>query len=321
MHFLFFFWDGVGLGRNDPEVNPFLIANTPTLDKLLGGRKIQATTIDFQSKVCALFGIDAQLGVKGVPQSATGQATLLSGLNIPEMIGQHYGPKPNPQIAQILNHLSQSQNDDHSGTLFTQLVKAGYKVEFVNAYPDIYFNSIASGKRNYSAFPLAAVEAGLPLKGENDLLEGRSLSADFTGKGWHDHLHILNIPVISPHEAGKRLAHITQNNDLTFFEYWETDYAGHKQDQIAAKLIIEKLDLVIKGLLEVLDLKKDLILITSDHGNLEDLSSRRHTENKVPAFLIGNNQFFQEFKVDVRSIKDITPFILSIFNKLNPTDH
>src|SRR3990172_6793066 len=121
MHCLFFFWDGVGLGSNNPEINPFLTENTPTFDKLLGGRKIQAASFNYQSKVCALFGIDAKLGVYGVPQSATGQATLLSGLNIHKIIGQHYGPKPTPQIAQILNHLSQSQKDDHSGTLFTKL--------------------------------------------------------------------------------------------------------------------------------------------------------------------------------------------------------
>jgi 2,3-bisphosphoglycerate-independent phosphoglycerate mutase len=312
MHVLFFFWDGVGIGGSDPEINPFMSAKTPTLDKLLGGGKFQSKSINFQSEISALFGIDAQLGVKGVPQSATGQATLITGLNIPRMIGQHYGPKPNPQIVNILNQLSLSRNGIQSGTLFSQLLTAGKKVEFVNAYPKVYFNSIKSGKRNYSVFPLAAVDAGITLRGQEDLVEGRSLSADFTGKDWHEHLHITDTPLISAYDAGKSLAQITQKNDLTFFEYWETDYAGHKQDQKAAKLIIEKLDQVIEGLLAVLDTEKDLILITSDHGNLENLSTRRHSENKVPALLIGNNQYFRLFRESVQSIQDITPFILKI---------
>jgi bisphosphoglycerate-independent phosphoglycerate mutase (AlkP superfamily) len=31
----------------------------------------------------------------------------------------------------------------------------------------------------------------------------------------------------------------------------------------------------------------DLVVVTSDHGNLEDLSDRGHTLNPVPALLIG----------------------------------
>ena len=310
MHILFLFLDGVGIGEPDPGKNPFLNSSTPTLDNLLGGRKIQSNLGSYQSDICSFIGIDAQLGVKGIPQSATGQATLITGLNIPQIVGQHYGPKPNPPIIEILNRHSEPGNNSDSGTLFSRALKMGKSVEFVNAYPDSYFAAITSGKRNYSVFPLSAVNAGIPLRDEKDLREGCSLSADFTGIGWREHLHITDIPIISPFEAGKRLAKITEENDLVFFEYWETDYAGHKQDMTAAIKIIEKLDTVIAGLTATLDLENTLIIITSDHGNMEDLSTRRHTLNKVPAMLSGKKQYFQTFKETVHSLCDITPFML-----------
>ena len=42
MKFLFIFIDGVGLGSDNPLVNPFVRASTPHLDALLGGNKIIA---------------------------------------------------------------------------------------------------------------------------------------------------------------------------------------------------------------------------------------------------------------------------------------
>jgi len=35
------------------------------------------------------------------------------------------------------------------------------------------------------------------------------------------------------------------------------------------------------------DLSKNLVILTSDHGNLEDLSVKTHTRNPVPTLLWG----------------------------------
>jgi len=48
-------------------------------------------------------------------------------------------------------------------------------------------------------------------------------------------------------------------------------------------------------LLDAWDDRQGLILLTSDHGNLEDLSTRRHTSNPVPALLIGNEELRGQF--------------------------
>jgi len=47
MNVLFIFLDGVGLGEDVPERNPFIPANTPTFDHLLSGLKLLAKNAPF----------------------------------------------------------------------------------------------------------------------------------------------------------------------------------------------------------------------------------------------------------------------------------
>ena len=158
----------------------------------------------------------------GTPQSATGQAALLTGRNVPAEIGYHYGPKPNPAVAAYLR----SSNGTHSDNLFQSLQEAGKRSALLNAYPETYFAAIASGRRLYSAIPLAVVSAGLALKTADDLNTGRALSADFTGQGWRERLNLTDTPLLTPAEAGMRMAELAAGYDLAFFEYWLSDYAG-----------------------------------------------------------------------------------------------
>lgn len=299
MRILFLFLDGVGLGSDDPAVNPLARAPMPVLRSLLGGRPLTASTAPYDGSMAALRPLDAALGVDGLPQSATGQAVLLTGHNVPAQIGYHYGPKPNPDVAAFLT------NGD---TLFSRLQASGKRAALLNAYPPGYFAAIRSGKRLHAAIPLAVTSAGLSLCTQEDLLAGQALSADFTGQGWHTHLQRPDIPRLAPAAAGRRLGRLAQQYDLAFFEYWLSDYAGHRQDMDNALQQLDVLDAVLSGLLEAWDLTKDLILITSDHGNLEDLTTRRHTAAAVPALVIGNHA--RNFASLLQSIADITPAIL-----------
>jgi 2,3-bisphosphoglycerate-independent phosphoglycerate mutase len=91
----FFFLDGVGLGADDPATNPLSATEMPNLQALLSGQKLVAASAPNESSQATLLALDACLGVPGLPQSATGQASLLTGINVPAKIGYHYGPKPN----------------------------------------------------------------------------------------------------------------------------------------------------------------------------------------------------------------------------------
>ncbi len=300
MRVLFIFLDGVGLGDNDPAVNPFARAHMPVLESLLGGRQLLAGVAPYVGPRASLYALDAALGVPGLPQSATGQAVLLTGLNVPAQIGEHYGPKPNPPIATFLQN----------GTLFSRVTEAGKSAALLNAYPPRYFHGVDSGKRLYSAIPLAVTSAGIPLLTKDDLYAGRALSADFTGEGWTGVLGFPDAPVLEPKAAGHRLAELAARYDFAFFEYWASDYAGHKQDMPWALKQLDILDGVLGGLLEAWDDTQGLILITSDHGNMEDLSTRRHTSARVPGLLIGSTRARASFASDLKDLSNISPAIL-----------
>jgi len=308
MRVLFLFLDGVGLGANDPTINPLAGAEMPNLRSLLGRQPLVASAAPSESQRATLLPLDACLDVPGTPQSATGQATLLTGRNVPAEIGYHYGPKPNPAVAAYLR----SSNGTHSDNLFQSLQDAGKRSALLNAYPETYFAAIASGRRLYSAIPLAVVSAGLALKTADDLRVGQALSADFTGQGWRERLNLTDTPVLAPEEAGMRIAELAAGYELAFFEYWLSDYAGHGQDMAAALNLLAAFDEVLGGLLAAWDDEAGIILITSDHGNLEDLSVRGHTTHPVPAVVIGAPELRHRFTAGLRDLTDVTPSILRL---------
>jgi len=301
MKLLFLFLDGIGLGADNPETNPFISANMPTLEALLGGKKMIASSAPFEGESLSLRSVDPNLGVKGLPQSATGQAVLLTGINIPAELGYHYGPKPNPEVARYLNET----------TLFSKTVNAGKKAALLNAYPPRYFDGIDSGKRLYSSIPLALTNAGVSLFTHEDYFNGLALSADFTGEGWREFLGFPDSPLFSPREAGETLASLAARYDFSFFEYWASDYAGHKQDMGWAIRQLETFDGVLEGLLAGWDLEKDFILLTSDHGNMEDLGTRKHTAAPVPLLLFGNKANRDAF-ANVSELTEIAPAISNL---------
>lgn len=303
MKFLFLFMDGIGLGGEDPNTNPFAKAAMPNLIELLGGRRLVRAASPADGERASLRALDAQMGMEGLPQSATGQAALLTGENVPELVGEHYGPKPNKAVAKVIEQ----------GTVFQELQERGYQVALLNSYPERYFEGIHSGKRLYSAIPLAMTKAGVKLKTADDLHNGEAISADFTGEGWRRIFNDGKAPVMDPHEAGVYLAELVWGYDLAFFEYWPSDFAGHKQDEAEAVRLLENFDGVLGGLIEKWDDEQGLILITSDHGNMEDLSTRRHTANLVPALVIGGKEMRRQFCRDLKTLADVAPAIRALY--------
>ncbi len=316
---LFLFLDGVGLGEADAEKNPFASTPMPNLEGLLGGLQLVAGVQPAQgvmpvveSEPATLLAVDATMGVEGLPQSASGQAALVTGKNVPAWLGEHEGPKPTPPITQLLRQ----------GSLFSHLCQDGRQVAFLNAYPPRYFASVDSGYRLQGVIALAARLAGLRLGTEQDLFDGKALSADFTGEGWRTHLGYPDTPVLSLAEAGRRLNDLSTHSDLSVFEYWLTDVAGHHQDAQAARSILESLDSVLGSLVQAWDGDQGLILLTSDHGNLEDMHTRHHTLNPVPLLLVGSKPLRQAF-IDAlerhrscRSMLDLTDIAPAILRFL-----
>ena len=298
MRVLFIFLDGIGLSENNKEFNPFANAKMPNLNALLDGGSLFKESAPYVGERATLLAVDPRVGVEGLPQSATGQAMLLTGVNVSKEIGYHYGPKPNPEVAAYVKN----------GNLFSQFEEAGRKSALLNAYPPRYFDGIDSGKRIYSSIPMAVTSAGLYLFKDDAMFSGTAMSADFTGEGWRAMLGFPDAPMMTPHEAGKKLVSLAMEYDFSLFEYWASDYAGHKQDMEWAINLMETFDGVLGGLLEAMS-DELLVLVTSDHGNMEDMSTRRHTDADIPALVIGEKNARDEFTRGMKEITDIAPAI------------
>ncbi len=318
MRVLFIFLDGVGLGQNNPDVNPFARVPMPNLSVLLGGHKLitdgkltddKSGAFLVNTERASLLALDACLGIDGVPQSATGQASLFTGINVSARIGAHEGPKPTPPIVDLMGQ----------GTLLTQLQARGKTAALLNAFPPRYFESIDNGYHLPGVIALSVDQAGFRLKTLTDLFAGNAISADFTAEGWQSHLGFHDTPLLTPQQAGMRLSELAGQTDFSIFEYWLTDVAGHHQDMPSACSLLVTLDAVFGSLINTWDYENGLILLTSDHGNLEDLSTRRHTRNNVPLLVIGTpdlrRMFIHQLELarGLRSepdLTDIAPAIL-----------
>lgn len=290
---IFLFVDGVGLGQADPTVNPLAVGNYPTFSGLLNGQKLVAATGPYSTTQASLVPTDATLGIAGRPQSATGQAAILTGVNVPAQLGEHYGPRPDDRVRAILQQ----------GTLFTRLQAQGLRTYFCNAYPQGYFTVINRRKRLLSVNPYAAIVAGQALATAYDLLRGDALAADFTGAGWRHELGYHEMTCYSPAAAGAQLWRLAQPYHFVFFEHWLSDLLGHRGDLAGAVANFQQLDGFVGGLLAAADLNETLIVIASDHGNVEACDDRKHTENPALTLLMG-----AEHRTVAARIKGLTDF-------------
>lgn len=300
---LVLFLDGVGLGEDDADKNPFVSARMPVLQSILAGRRLVRPAAPFHGEQASLLALDANLGVTGNPQSATGQAALLTGRNIPQEIGRHYGPKPNPAITEMLAE----------DNLFMAVLRQGGSAGLLNAYPPRYFEAIRSRKRLYSAIPQAVTSAGIALMTAEDLQAGLALSADFTGEGWSDQPDFPPAPVYAANEAGHQLARLAGRYQLAWFDYWPSDLVGHRGTMSQAIALLETFDAVLGGLAEAWQEESGVFVLISDHGNLEDMLARGHTTNPVPALVFGLEDVRRAFTQDLR---DLTDFYAAVVNTI-----
>jgi phosphopentomutase len=139
-----------------------------------------------------------------------------------------------------------------------------------------------------------------------DLERGEAVYHDYTNGLLPERGCVL--PVVSPREAGRRLARLAARHAFTMYEHFLTDKAGHAQDMARGVEILENLEAFLDGVLAEIELATTLVVLTSDHGNLEDLRTDRHTRNAVPTVLWGRGA--PEAAAGIRDLADLTPTIL-----------
>ncbi len=293
-HFLLVFLDGVGLGEagihnplSAPESMPFLSA-------LLGQPWLKGASANHAE---LLFQpIDATLGVAGLPQSATGQTTLYTGQNAPKFLGHHQSGFANGSLRQLIDRYG----------LFSQALALGSSATLANAYSPDYFYAIANRSRRYSVCTLLNLSAQPPFRLQYEYDQGKALFWNIIGET-PPTLSVHRAP-ISPQVAGARLAALSADYGVTLFECYLCDYAGHAQDGGRAIAYLQRIDRFLESAIAHLPANVTLLL-TSDHGNVEDLSTKRHTLNSVPLLAIGPKA--QAF-APIHDLTGITPQIVQL---------
>jgi len=280
-HILLFFVDGLGLGSPNPDLNPIQPDICPHLYDLLTNHT---------------KSIDATLGVPGLPQSATGQTALLTGINAAKEVGRHVEGFPPRRLKEIIR--------EHS--IFEQLKQRDLSSTFANAY---YMDNLSdiTERRRQSVTTVATLGAFGTVRMTADMMAGNAVTQDITREGLRSRGY--EGPIITPAQAGSQLAGIAEQYAFTLFEYFQTDRAGHSGDLDHAEVVLTILDEFLGALLPLTEQKNILFLLSSDHGNIEDLSTVRHTLNPVPFTAKGRGANTLQEKI--HSILDVTPAILS----------
>lgn len=291
--FLLLFVDGVGLAPAS-ESNPLAVEPMPALAALLGGPLV-AELAGSGGDGWRVAALDATLGVPGLPQSATGQTALFTGQNAPALLGRHVPALPGPRLATLLA--------EHS--FLRRAAAAGRRVTFANPFSRRYFDEVAARRRRHSATTLAALAAEAPLRDLDDLAAGRAVAWDVTRTSFRE--HAPESQPVSAAEAGRHLAALAAEHDLTLWETFMTDLAGHGRRGWRAAEALARLDGLLAGLLA--ERHDDLtILLVSDHGNLEEATHTRHTRNPVPLLAIGPDA---ESFADLARIDKVAPCLLA----------
>lgn len=276
------FIDGVGVGARDEAVNPL------ARDELLLSQFADGTGTALPAGGVRV-DLDTTFGVEGRPQSATNQTAILTGRDAPRLLGRHVLGYPNATLRSLLAEAS----------IVKQLVATGRTATFANAYPSAWLDVLGVPRRpssthdieiperyrkkgKASASTLAMAAGQVALRTFDDARRGEGLTHDIDGvlargRG-------LDVPERTPAEAAEIFWRLAE--DFTLFEHYLADQAGHEQDVDAALRALSTFDAFARA---VIATRPDdaQVLIVSDHGNVEDLSTRSHTRNPVALLSFG----------------------------------
>lgn len=302
-HILFLFFDGVGIGPEDASSNPLtwlkkglfpLFLSGPALDQVADVRSTHPEWHPLSGQ--GFFtSVDARLDTPGLPQSATGQASLFTGRNAAKFIGHHLTAFPTPRLGAVVR--------EHNVLLEAQ--RKGHSAAFLNTYtPRFYELDLPWSVSTHMAHSLGRPTFMLP-----DMLEGRSLFHDLTQEGLRA-FYGMDIPVFSPYQGGTRLGHAALGWNISVYEHFLTDHIGHKKNLDLAIEQAKRMEEFLLGVLESVPLDRTLVLLSSDHGNLEDARTRGHTLNPVPLSAWGAGA--EWLVTGAHSILDVTPRLLQL---------
>jgi hypothetical protein len=306
---IFIFVDGCGVGGRDPG-NPFFLGQCRHLPFWQ-----EAPVLPDGTPVAA---IDATLGIPGAPQSASGQTALFCGAGAAEIGNRHRNGYPDRALRRIIMKKN----------LLSQLAARGATARYLNAYPAHeelftarHVRMEADGRLWFSAFfperfkRMISVTSCMLLAsdqrpfGEADIREKNALYQDYSNRLLNE--KGMALPIFSPQQAAAIVFNASRRFEFVLYEYFQTDLYAHRRSLEECIDLVRDFDTLVGTLLSLLDRKNDTLILTSDHGNLEDYPARGHSRNPVP--LIAWGRHGDRLREKIGSVSDVTPAILELY--------
>lgn len=134
-------------------------------------------------------------------------------------------------------------------------------------------------------------------------------------------------PQMSAREVTKRILCYLKHDEYNFIvvNYPNADMLGHTGNMAAAKKAITILDQEVKKIVDIVIKNKGTVIITSDHGNAEDMQDLKtgeiiteHSINPVPFIIVSKNKLGRALKKG--GLADITPTVLKIMGLQKPKE-
>lgn len=278
MKILFLFIDGIGL-RMPAKDNPVHSGICPVLCGLIQKHST---------------AIDACLDIQGLPQSATGQTAMFTGVNASQFMGRHCEGFPGPSLRKLIEE----------SNLFMELARKGLRCRFADAYMVDSVDDIRV-RRFKSVTTVMALTQPESISVQDDLQDNLAVAHDITRTSLLEKGHAVK--TITPQQAAEHLLQVARANDFTLYEFFQTDLAGHSCNYDHACETLKTLDLFLDAVVTLSRTANLLLILTSDHGNIEDMGTRGHTRNPVP--FIASGPGAEAFRANMSSLVDITPRI------------
>ncbi|KAB2909831.1 MAG: alkaline phosphatase family protein [Ignavibacteriales bacterium] len=295
------FVDGVGIGEPYKEKNPFFSHPFKIFSDVFPEAPHHGN-VPLQCEQGVLFPVDAAHGFPGFPQSGTGQMSIFGGFDAIKAFGGHFGPYAPISIVDKI----------YETNVFKDALAAGYSFNFLNAYPRPFFTYLRKKPKRLNVTAHCVLSSGIGFNKAAQVHKKQAVSAEITNQRWRDKIGLL-VPLITPEDAANILLRKAKTADLLVYEYFLTDYAGHRRYDGNLEELYDTIDRFLLHIFKNFNSEQDTILLCSDHGNFEDISVKTHTMN--PSMFIALGKHADKAPKEIKDLKSIKKFVFKILKE------
>ncbi|MBX7218937.1 MAG: hypothetical protein K1Y36_03250 [Blastocatellia bacterium] len=145
---------------------------------------------------------------------------------------------------------------------------------------------------NRNIFIHAARQAGVRLRTYEDVRSGAALTSSLTHELEAEFdfsaFDLAPLPLREVETAAGILSQLAEEHDFVFYKYQIPDLVSHTGQISAARAVFQTIEAFVAALLNRIDPAQTVVVITSDHGHLEQIAyTHGHPKTKVPTWCFG----------------------------------